>query len=257
MVSASEHYALLLAPIYVWMSGGLVTALAQGAADMAEFTATSADGEAGDGIGHAGRHAIDLGAGFGAHAVPLARAGYHVTAVDSSPLLLSELRRLSDGLAIRLVADDLVGFRQYVRESADLILCMGDTLTHLPDRVQVERLFREVAAALAPAGRVLLTFRDYTTARVGGERFVMVRSDAQRILTCFLEEQDERMLVHDLVHERVNEGWQLRVSSYRKLRLSPAWVVAALHRVGLEAERGQNVRGMVRIGARLRAAASR
>jgi SAM-dependent methyltransferase len=187
--------------------------------------------------------------------VPLARAGYHVTAVDSSSLLLFELRRLGEGLPIRLVAGDLVGFRQHVSEAADLILCMGDTLTHLPDYAHVERLFGEVAAALAPEGRLLLTFRDYTVARVDGERFVPVRSDAQRILTCFLEEEDEHMLVHDLVHERVGDGWQLRVSSYRKLRLSPAWVVAALQRVGLEAEEGRDVRGMVRIRARLQAVA--
>ena len=182
--------------------------------------------------------------------MPLARAGYRVTAVDSSALLLSELRRLGEGLPIRLVADDLVEFRQSVSESADVILCMGDTLTHLLDRAQVERLFREVAAALAPEGRVVLTFRDYTTARVGGERFVPVRSDAQRILTCFLEEHEDHMLVHDLVHEREGDGWRLRVSSYRKLRLSPAWVLAALERVGLEAEQRQDVRGMVRIDAR-------
>ena len=65
MVSSSEHYALLLAPIYVWMSGGVATALAQGAADVAEFTVPQTDSEIRDGIGHGGRHAIDLGAGCG------------------------------------------------------------------------------------------------------------------------------------------------------------------------------------------------
>lgn len=44
--------------------------------------------------------AIDLGAGFGMHAVPLARAGWRVVAVDASPILLAELAILSEGLPV-------------------------------------------------------------------------------------------------------------------------------------------------------------
>jgi len=55
MANARTHYEQLLAPIYVWMAGGVESALAAGAQDVAPLTP-------GDGL------AIDLGAGFGMHA---------------------------------------------------------------------------------------------------------------------------------------------------------------------------------------------
>ena len=45
-------------------------------------------------------------------------------------------------------------------ERADLILCMGDTLTHLDTVDAVGALSRTVANRLAPGGRFVATFRD-------------------------------------------------------------------------------------------------
>jgi hypothetical protein len=70
-----------------------------------------------------------------------------------------------------------------------------------------------------------------------------------RILTCFLEEQAEHIVVHDVLHERAGATWKMRVSSYLKLRLSPTGVVQALHRVGLTAHVELGSRGMVRVVA--------
>jgi SAM-dependent methyltransferase len=239
MTSVSEHYAKLLAPIYVWMAGGIDAALAQGADEVSP-------------LGPAGsitRMAIDLGAGFGMHAVPLARMGYSVTAIDTSPVLLAELRKHAAGLDVRAIEADLRRFSEHVAARADLILCMGDTITHLEELADVERLFERVAEQLAPAGRFVLTFRDYTTSLTGNARFIPVRSDADRIHTCFLEEAPAHMVVHDLVYERQDASWTFRVSSYRKLRLSPEWLMQALDRVGLAASLTTGPRGMLRIGA--------
>lgn len=74
LATVAEHYANLLAPVYVWMAGGLEAALAQGEIDVAPFAGPAVTG----------RLAVDLGAGFGMHAVPLARRGYSVIAVDAS-----------------------------------------------------------------------------------------------------------------------------------------------------------------------------
>ena len=59
----------------------------------------------------------------------------------------------------------------------------------------------------------------------GTARFLPVRADDQRILTCFLEYGPSHVTVHDLLHEREAGGaWRLQTSAYRKLRLSPGWV---------------------------------
>jgi hypothetical protein len=83
----------------------------------------------------------------------------------------------------------------------------------------------------------------------GAARFIAVRSDADRIHTCFLEQQGERLNVHDIVHERDGTKWGMKVSSYPKLRLAPAAVAAMLQRVGLEPTVGAGPRGMTTVTA--------
>jgi SAM-dependent methyltransferase len=239
MSAATDHYRELLAPIYQWMAGGPETACRLGAADLSALGIKQSSGAC----------AVDLGAGFGMHSIPLARLGYSITAIDTSPLLLSQLTELGDGLSVRAIEADLLDFPTHLAVAPALILCMGDTLTHLPSSGDVELLCERIAAALAPGGRFVTTFRDYANPPRGNARFIPVRSDADRIHTCFLQAEADRVLVHDIVHERQGDVWTMRVSSYPKLRLNPADVVRALERHGLEVRREAGPRGMVQIDA--------
>jgi SAM-dependent methyltransferase len=231
VATAQQHYDELLAPIYVWMAGGLQSALEKGARDIAMFVP-------GAGL------AIDLGAGFGMHAIPLSRGGYHVVAIDSSRHLLDVLRAESVGLSIGVVEDDLLDFRRHIQAPASLIVCLGDTLTHLAELADVERLCSDIATSLEPGGRVMLTFRDYSRPPDGVKRFIHVHSDADRIHTCFLEHKGERMNVHDIVHERDGAKWGMKVSSYPKLRLAPSAVAEMLRGAGLATTVDVDPRGM-------------
>jgi 2-polyprenyl-3-methyl-5-hydroxy-6-metoxy-1,4-benzoquinol methylase len=184
------------------------------------------------------------------HSLPLARRGYKVIAIDTYAPLLQELRSRAGSLAIDTINADLLDLRSHVSGPADVILCMGDTLTHLPDAASVDSLFASVAAALSPGGLFVATFRDYvSTPLQGDERFILVRSDEHRILTCFLEYSDKTVLVHDVLHERVAAKWQLRLSSYSKLRLAPESVVKALTSHGFSVRREAGLGGMVRVVA--------
>lgn len=242
MSSVAEHYERILSPVYAWMAGGADAALAAGKAEI----------EALDLKLPAGALAVDLGAGFGMHAIPLARAGARVVAIDSSEQLSGELRRLAGDLSVRTVRDDLLSFRAHLDAKAQLVLCMGDTLTHLPEHTNVDFLIQEVAEALVPGGRFVLSFRDYSEALRDEQRFIPVRSDERRILMCFLEYEEDTVVVHDILHERAGDAWETKVSSYRKLRLSPERVIGSLESFGFDARREPGLRGMVRIVAELR-----
>jgi len=135
--------------------------------------------------------------------------------------------------------------------SVDIAVCMGDTLTHLSRRPEVFHLFRSVARALKPGGRFVATFRDLASVELFGlDRFIPVRSDNRRVMTCFLEyETPETVVVHDLVNLRDGDGnWTLHKSSYRKLRLPAKWVMAELSASGLSISRQSESR-MVAIAA--------
>ena len=138
----------------------------------------------------------------------------------------------------------------YVSVAPQIVLCMGDTLTHIQSKEEVAHFFGEVSRILAPGGMFAMMFRDYTCAATGERRFIPVRSDEKRIHTCFLEEGPTHMVVNDIVHERVGDTWGMRVSSYTKLRLSAEWVMEALRCVNLSPAASPGPRGMVQIVAR-------
>lgn len=241
MSTVTEHYNQHLAPIYLWMAGGAEVALQTGSDEIAILSALlSFEG-----------NVVDLGAGFGMHAIPLARAGFHVTAIDTSALLLETLEQLyGDDLPILTINDDLLNFQNYLDEPPAAVFCMGDTLTHLPSAAAVHKLFELVAAALSKGGVFVTTFRDYSTPLNGDQRFIPVHSDASRILTCFLEYQSETVLVHDILHERREDQWHTRISHYPKLKLPPAMVCKWMESYGFAVECSLGPRGMQRLVAK-------
>jgi hypothetical protein len=237
MATVADHYKTHLAPVYAWMAGGLPAAFARGEAEVAAVLPDL-------GAGHC---AVDLGAGFGMHAVPLVRRGCSVLAVDTSEMLLDQLRREAAPLPVTVVPDDLLTFPRHLQSKADAILCMGDTLTHLPEPSSVLALIGCVAESLHPGGKFIATFRDYTVELAGTARFIPVRSDADRILTCFLEYGTDHVAVHDQLHERDGSSWKFTVSVYRKLRLAPHFVSDALQATGLSVRLEPGPGGMSRV----------
>jgi len=52
-----------------------------------------------------------------------------------------------------------------------------------------------------------------------------VRADEQTVFSCFLEYEGDHVRVYDVIHSRRDdEGWDMRVSSYKKLRIAPDWL---------------------------------
>lgn len=243
MNDAQAHYRNLLGEVYAWSLGGTQAACARAADEIDAL------------LPHlpAGAQVVDLGAGFGAHALALARRGASVLAIDTDPTLLAALREMCAGLPVRAVRSDLLDFARHLDARADAIVCLGDTLTHLAQPADVRALAERAVRALAPGGRFIATLRDHTDARSGIDRFVDVRSDADRILTCFLEyDGPGHVEVHDLLYERDGAQWRRRASRYRKLRLAPQGLCATLLASGFERARIESgAHGMVRVIASL------
>jgi SAM-dependent methyltransferase len=239
MATVEEHYDRLLADVYSWMYGGWDAALAR----YTEFFAAR-------GIApRKSRRAVDLGAGCGFQAIPLARLGFQVTAIDLDRKLLAELQAHAGGEEIETVCANLVEFRRHAREPLELIVCMVDTLLHLDSEEVVEHLFDDVYAALETNGAFIATFRDFSVAAEDLDRFISVRNDERMIFTCFLEFEAATVKVHDLVYRRVDGRWNFAKSYYRKLRLSTAWVVSTLRAVGFKKVETSLDRGLVVVTA--------
>jgi ubiquinone/menaquinone biosynthesis C-methylase UbiE len=109
------------------------------------------------------RTALDVGAGCGALAVPLARRLCSVTALEPSPAMAGELRRWAveaglDNIAVVEAAWGEVGVRAH-----DLVLC-----AHVGNLLRADSAFlREVGRV---ARRLVVLVRDITSAQ-GGDKF--------------------------------------------------------------------------------------
>jgi SAM-dependent methyltransferase len=237
MMTAKEHYATHLANFYSWMAGDFE-------AKQNEFRSFLQD----HGIKPSSTGiAIDLGAGHGLQSVPLAKLGFRVTAVDFNQSLLEELKINAAGLPIEIWNEDIREVNQLGVLEPELILCWGDTLTHLDGKKEIGKLIFDMAAVLVPGGKMLLSFRDYSAELTGDSRFIPVKSDNTRILTCVLDYEGERVRVTDLLQERNEAGWKQKVSSYYKVRISPEEVEKLIERTGMRVAFNQVINRMTTI----------
>lgn len=230
MTDQVTHYRELLARHYSWMLGGDVEEVA--AQDRLVLEGLGIRTPSGDSM------AVDLGCGPGPQTLALADMGFTaVVGIDTSEELLTELAHHARSRpAVRTLNADLLTALPDVAPpgSVDVVVCMRDTLLHLPDHAAVDWLLANAASSLTDEGTLVLTYRDLTMPWEGLDRFLPVRSDADRIFMCVLDFDDpDTVTVNDLVYTRASEGWELNKSSYPKLRIAPDALVQRIEAAGL------------------------
>jgi SAM-dependent methyltransferase len=112
-----------------------------------------------------GGRVLELGAGSGRLAIPLAAAGLEVWAVDASATMLERLRAKPGGEAVNALVDDMAELAapELAAPGPDggdrgfaVVLCAFNTLFNLTDTAAQARCLRRVADLLAPDGRLLV-----------------------------------------------------------------------------------------------------
>ncbi len=180
--------------------------------------------------------AIDLGAGCGFQSIPLAKIGFEVTAIDFSKKLLDELKNKSGSLSIESIETDILNFDDYSDCKPELIVCMGDTITHLGSLKSVQELIINSHKILLKNGKLVLTFRDLTLELNEEDRFIPVNSDDNRIFICFLEHRTNYVKVFDIIYEKEKGRWSQKVSSYKKLIISKGAMKEYFENAGFKIE---------------------
>lgn len=210
MVSVRKHYDDFLAEHYSWMFGDF-DAKVQENQDFFQLNSIEP---------RSGGKALDLGCGSGFQSIALAKLGFRVLAVDTCETLLNELRHRSAGRNIVAVQGDIQDLNIYADKGPfEVAVCMGDTLTHLQKTQEISALFANIYPILEQRGRLALSFRDLTAELKGIDRIIPVRSDDDKIMATFLEFEETQVNVHDIVFVKGDPGWELRKSTYRKLRI--------------------------------------
>lgn len=114
-----------------------------------------------------GGRVLELGAGSGRLAIPLAERGLDVWAVDASAAMIERLRAKPGGDRVHAVVDDMseLGAPELSRPGAGgaageggfaVVLCAFNTLFNLTDTGAQRRCLARVADLLAPGGRLVV-----------------------------------------------------------------------------------------------------
>lgn len=232
--SSDRHYRDVLAPHYSWMFGGTFESLAERQSDVIASTGVKLAGDC-----------VDLGCGPGFQTAAMLKLGArHVHAFDTSAPLLDELTRHCGSSNTTLYNQNLCRFREYYADKANTVVCMGDTLTHLPDDASVRSLMGDISDALVAGGSLILSWRDLSQPPKGLDRFIPVRADDEKSMICFLEDQGDRVLVHDLISRRHAGSESLEKGAYFKLKISAQWLTDRLKDTGFSIVFNDRDRGM-------------
>jgi SAM-dependent methyltransferase len=100
---------------------------------------------------------LDVGCGTGEHLSWFSARGLRGYGLEPDARMLHELeRRRWPGAAPTLVQAGVEALPGALGAKVDLVLCLGNTLSHLPDRPAAQRAVRGMAEVLSPGGRLVV-----------------------------------------------------------------------------------------------------
>lgn len=106
---------------------------------------------------------LDVAAGIGTQALPLAARGFRVTARDSSPGAIARLTHeaAERELSVDAGVADMRGVAAAVTGRFDAVICCDNSLPHLLSDDEISAAFRQFRAVLADGGVCVCSVRDY------------------------------------------------------------------------------------------------
>jgi len=236
-MKVKEHYDKHLSDFYAWMLGDFELAKNTFKEFCSQCNIKSENEEL----------AVDLGAGHGIQTIALSELGYRVKAIDFNDQLLMELKSKIETKKIEVIQGNIIHAKEIVKEVPNIIACCGDTISHLETFEQLEMLLFDCFNLLPRKGKLILTFRDYTEELMDTQRFIPVKSDQDRILTCVLEYSRDKVKVTDLLHVRNGDNWVQKVSSYDKLRITTDYLLSKAKEIGFVILESTSVNRMIHL----------
>jgi SAM-dependent methyltransferase len=100
---------------------------------------------------------LDVGCGTGEHLSWFSERGLRAYGLEPDEAMFRELRRRTwPGPAPTLAQGGVAALPGDLRRAVDLVLCLGNTLAHLPGRAEARQAVRRMAEALSPRGRLVV-----------------------------------------------------------------------------------------------------
>lgn len=169
-----------------------------------------------------GKKVIDAACGTGNHGLALAELGWEVIGTDSSAEMVARARAKAErwpNLSFyQLGLGELA--RNFGEEKFDALFCLGNSIPHVLERVQLEQTVGDFSLILKPGGVAVIQLLNYQRIFDRAERFlapVNRKTDGgERIFLRFYDFLPENYLDFNLVILRqLGQSWQQQVESTR------------------------------------------
>jgi ubiquinone/menaquinone biosynthesis C-methylase UbiE len=147
-----------------------------------------------------GRSMLDLACGTGTVALSFAHQGWEVYAVDASSGMLKQARQKAEqaGQQVTFSQQDMRHF--VLPHPVALVTCLYDSLNYMLTMADLQRVFRQVSAALMPGGLLLGDMNtQITLEEVWGSNTFFVENQEMAVILCSQYEPQTRFSTVDIV----------------------------------------------------------
>jgi glycine/sarcosine N-methyltransferase len=180
------------------------------------------------------RRVLDAACGIGTQALPLARAGYEVTATDVSAAAVTRCAREAARRDLR-VETSVADMRTLGVGRFDAVIAFDNALPHLLTDAELALACASLHRALEPGGLLLASIRDYDAILVDRPPGELPRAFGDRVVVQLWEwTEEEQYTLRHLLLALDGETWcgTERRTTYRALRR--ATLTAALVDAGFD-----------------------
>ena len=154
--------------------------------------------------------AVDAGCGTGFHSLLLAQLGVRVTAIDIADAMVRQTaaHAREAGLPVTCIRAALADLPAVVQAPVDGVFCMGNTLPHLTDPLELRRAIAAFAGVIRPGGILFTGMLNYERILAAQERVQSVRETGGVTFIRFYDFPGGEIRLNILRLDRRGEGIQ-------------------------------------------------
>ena len=156
---------------------------------------------------------LDLGCGTGGHAIHWAELGFNVVGLDSSTEMIEFARRRAEQeeIDIEFQCLSMTDFTTRIQQKFDVIVCLGNTVSHLLDAETLKKMYQQTVASLKESGVAVFHALNFRRIQEFKRRDFPVKSrvvdDKEYVFIRFYDFRNDELEFNFVVSARENGEW--------------------------------------------------
>jgi len=181
---------------------------------------------------------LDVACGTGWHAIALSRRGYEVVATDISARMIERAREngVREGVPVRFVQAGFGQLAGQVGRGFGGLICMGNSLPHVPNAQALRETLADFAAVLCAGGVLIVQQRNFDQVCGQRQRFMPLQThregDREWLFLRFYDFGEGSMTFHMVTMRREGGKWDYEIQATELLPILRQQLVELLAETG-------------------------